>query len=197
MHAHFQLSGKELCAAMFFALPISQLFYIIYNTFSLGVLLWGAFLSGSCRQAEKCCSVFQALVFHSHSPSCRQPALESASSLAGSGSWLCFSGYTNQWTWRCLAGALMEPTLSMESHWDAFSADLRTAPCTSPDMVCCFLCVPPAEPARLQLLQGNSDTFSHQISCCRGLSEPCCAAQPCAQKSSVRFIYLTYFEIII
>lgn len=112
--------GKSFVQRCFWpVLPISQLFYIIYNTSSLRVLLWGAFLSGSCGQAEKCCSVFQALVFHSHSLSCRQPALESTSFLAGSGSWLCFSGYTNQWTWRCLAGALMEPTPSTDSHWDA------------------------------------------------------------------------------
>lgn len=134
--------GKSFVQRCFWpVLPISQLFYIIYNISSLRVLLWGAFLSGSCGQAEKCCSVFQALVFHSHSLSCRQPALESTSFLAGSGSWLCFSGYTNQWTWRCLAGALTEPTPSTDSHWDALSADLRRAPCTSLDTVCCLLSV--------------------------------------------------------
>lgn len=79
MRAHFQLSGQELCAVIFLSwlfnltIILYHLQYIQPHSFTCG-----AFLSGSHGQAGKHWSVFQVLVFHSHSPSCQQPALELA-----------------------------------------------------------------------------------------------------------------------
>lgn len=94
MHTHFQLSGKELCAATVLAW-LCNLTIILCHLEDMEPQKF-AFLSESHWQAEKCWSGFQKPMFHSCSSSPWEPASKSAGPLASSGLWQCSNGYTNQ-----------------------------------------------------------------------------------------------------